>query len=163
MILQRIKNISSDIRGILLLSYLINSCSFQSKEEFRFYPGIFKFTIIEFDKEYFFPLYIETPYKIKLTDIFKTEKILKNKINNLNKNLASYEKKMELEDYFLQYMGAINTKGEIIIYVQGMCRVSGDYWRTQMTSVNDGGCCYFQTTINLSTGYCRRLGCNGEA
>jgi len=57
------------------------------------------------------------------------------------------------EDYFRQFVGAINSKGEKIIWVNCFCKTeesSFKDWKKNIVYVKDGGNCFFNLKTNIS-------------
>jgi len=65
-------------------------------------------------------------------------------------------------EYKRQYFPGINDKGEKVVWVNCFCHTSRD-WKKQLIMVEDGGSCYFNVTINLTTGKYYHLRVNGVA
>lgn len=84
-----------------------------------------------------------------------------------NQAIAAYNssekyQRIENENYKVQLIAVINEKGEKEVWVNGFCSTFGDEnWRKSTLVVNDGGSCYFNLKINLTTKRCYDLGVNG--
>jgi hypothetical protein len=65
--------------------------------------------------------------------------------------------------YRKQYVAVLNDKGEKIVWVNGLCHTWDDKWKRQVVEVMDGGNCYFDVKINLSTMECFDIGVHGYA
>ncbi|MFD2247769.1 hypothetical protein [Pontibacter ruber] len=67
-------------------------------------------------------------------------------------------------NYARQYIPAINSDGQKLIYINAFCTLQGhDYWKDGLVEVMDGGDCYFQLIINLTTKEVVEFSVNGVA
>lgn len=66
-----------------------------------------------------------------------------------------------LETYARQYVGI--GEGEDVISVNALCAVDDLDWEDQFVVVADGGSCFWQATVSLSTGEVRSFTVNGFA
>ena len=73
------------------------------------------------------------------------------------------EKIIQPDKYYKQFIAVTNTKGEKEVWVNCSCRVMQEYWKTNISDVSDGGSCYFQLKINLTTKRVLHFGVNGMA
>jgi hypothetical protein len=87
------------------------------------------------------------------------EIIDKNMKNNLDKNNFI----IELKRYKRQYIAAVNSKGEIEVWINCFCGAGNQNWKTNLILVEDGGNCYFSLKVNLTTGQFYELMVNGDA
>ncbi|OQP66504.1 hypothetical protein A3860_13545 [Niastella vici] len=69
---------------------------------------------------------------------------------------------MNISAYKRQYVPAINDKGEKVVWVNCFCGTSRN-WKKDLIVVNDGGSCYFNVTINLTSHKYENLIVNGVA
>jgi len=60
-----------------------------------------------------------------------------------------------------QYVAFINEEGEKEVWVNCFCDMWGENWRKEIIQVDDGGNCYFNLKINLTTGKYYDLIANG--
>ena len=113
-----------------------------------------------------------------MKDLIQIEKILKKCINEYNfyqeKRFQKLNQKhpdfklsredfiIELEKYKRQYVSRVNIRGETEVWVNCFCVASKD-WRTKVEVVDDGGNCFFNLKINLTTGRYYDLAVNGVA
>ena len=66
--------------------------------------------------------------------------------------------------YYKQVISVINEKGEKVVWVNCLCTVSNEPdWKTRLIGVLDGGSCYFNCKINLTTNKFYDLIINGVA
>lgn len=71
---------------------------------------------------------------------------------------------INLPEYKRQLVAVITEKGEKEVWVNCFCGdIKADYWRKQEVVVDDGGNCFFNLRINLSTSTCHDLIINGMA
>lgn len=70
---------------------------------------------------------------------------------------------IDLKYYKRQYVPSINTFGEKEVWVNCLCITSSYQWRTSLIHVEDGGNCYFNVILNLTTGNYNNLSVNGDA
>ena len=69
----------------------------------------------------------------------------------------------EAGKYYKQIIPVINSKGQKEVWVNCLCKVSGDTWKKRVINTNDGGRCYFNLKINLSTNIVSDFSVNGLA
>ena len=65
-------------------------------------------------------------------------------------------------EYFRQYVPYYNTKNEKVVAIYFSCSAYGE-WKTVLYQVQDGGNCYFDAILNLTTNLCERIMVNGNA
>ena len=70
---------------------------------------------------------------------------------------------IDLKHYKRQYIAFINEKGEKEVFINCFCRDWGKNWKKEIIMVKDGGNCYFNLKINLTTKTQYDLQVNGEA
>ncbi len=70
---------------------------------------------------------------------------------------------IDLKLYKRQYVLAFNDKGEKEVWVNCFCDWHGVNWRKYIITVADGGICYFNLRINLSTKEYYYVMVNGDA
>jgi hypothetical protein len=126
------------------------------------------YTIIPFKKNWFAPF--DTSYgtaKLRKSDIIQIEKLLTLSVSLYNNRLVEEVRGLRFIDilkgnYKRQYIPVINKKGETEVWINCLCDPRGDEWKVSISHIKDGGKCYFQLVINLSTGECSELGVNGD-
>ncbi len=89
-------------------------------------------------------------------------------IKEIDTLMIAYIKKNQLDlenlsDYKRQYFPSYNDKKEKVIWVNYFCDGSFINWKKTLVIVNDGGKCFFQFTINLSTKKISDFMTNGNA
>jgi hypothetical protein len=70
---------------------------------------------------------------------------------------------IDLTQYKRQYIVVINDKGEKEVWINCFCNTFIKGWRKEIIMVKDGGNCYFNLKINLTTEKYYDLSVNGEA
>ena len=70
---------------------------------------------------------------------------------------------IHLTRYKRQYVAVINSKGEKEVWVNCFCRTHNSNWKKERVVVKDGGNCYFNLKINLTTVQYYELMVNGDA
>ncbi len=68
-----------------------------------------------------------------------------------------------LEQFYSQYTPVGNAKGQKEVFVNAFCEAPSQDWRHEQILVQDGGNCYFQIKINLTTGAGYDCSVNGDA
>ncbi len=68
---------------------------------------------------------------------------------------------VNLDGSYRQYIGGRDRKGTIWIYVNGFCRTLERDMNTEWIQVHDGGWCYWQALVNLTSGKIEWLYVNG--
>ena len=69
----------------------------------------------------------------------------------------------KLKNYKIQFVPYLNEQGEKEVWINGFCSGSNSNWKKEIVWVMDGGNCYFQIRLNLTTGTCIEIGTNGYA
>ncbi len=83
-----------------------------------------------------------------------------------NSNLSEKQMKRTLIDpshYKRQYIAVTNSKGEKEIWINCFCDTFDTNWRKQIIEVDDGGDCFFNVYINITTKTHLELRVNGYA
>ena len=118
-----------------------------------------RIAIIPYDStlKYFFDsLSTETPLTQK--DLFTIDSLFAIGIAEYNSSLSEneilvgYHKiDFSVQSYKKQLVAAITRKGEREVWINCFCSVSHPRWKTEVIIVKDGGNCYLNFKINLST------------
>ncbi len=119
------------------------------------------------------------PTDLTNIDLLKIETILNQCINDYNPDQERqfkevYDKHPEykldkknfiidLTRYKRQYVAVINSKGEKEVWVNCFCGAGNQNWKKNLIFVRDGGNCYFNLKINLTTEKHYELSVNGDA
>ena len=86
------------------------------------------------------------------------------KTHNITTDTNSmFSEYIELTKYKRQYVASINSKGEKKVFVNCFCSNDTDFinWEKELVLVDDGGLCFFNVTINLTTLTYEQLYING--
>jgi len=119
------------------------------------------------------------PSELTTDDLLKIETILKKCIYEYNpeqeKQFQEINDKhpeykldknnfiIELGRYKRQYLATVNSKGEKEVWINCFCGEWGNIDRKRIFEVEDGGNCYFNLKVNLTTGQYYELMVNGDA
>lgn len=133
----------------------------QNKQTKTIYIDTSVFVILPFETTLNWVFKDSKPTELTNDDLLKIETIFNKCMNayNLDKNNL----KIELGRYNRQYVAAENSKGEKEVWINCFCREWDINNRKQIVSVLDGGNCYFNLKINLTTGEYYELMVNGDA
>lgn len=83
--------------------------------------------------------------------------------NSLDKDHKQWSIDLIKFNYRKQLIAVTNKTGEKEVWVNCFCNTwDNDRWKTEMMLVADGGNCYFNFKINLTTKKYYDLGVNGE-
>ena len=95
------------------------------------------------------------PSTLNQTDIEQIERSLIELVTDYNKSLSQghedYKIDLNGKDYKKQLVAVKNPKGEKEVWVNCLCDDSSRPWRTQIVWVEDGGPCFFNFKLNLTT------------
>ncbi len=118
------------------------------------------------------------PTELSQNELYAIEEILKKAIKNSNEQQMEYLRKhneeypkskrtesgyeLSLNKHLRQYLPVINENGEKEIWINFFCHNwNSDSWKTNIVKVFDGGNCYFNLKVNLSTGLYSIIMING--
>jgi hypothetical protein len=123
--------------------------------------------VIPWNFDYPFDSLSYRPTTLSQRDIERVEDLLVETVADYNNSLSSgYEDhKIDLKtkDYKKQLIAVVNSKGEKEVWVNCFCDIDGDSWRQGIVMVSDGGPCFFNFKINLTTKEVYELMVNGFA
>jgi hypothetical protein len=90
------------------------------------------------------------------------------RIEEINKEHPEYKLNknafiIDLSKYKRQYVPVLNAKGEKEVWINCFCNTWNSDWKKNLIFVHDGGNCYFNVKVNLTTGKYYELIVNGEA
>ena len=100
------------------------------------------------------------------TDIENAEKLITECFNDQKTGTLNRLLNRKPEDYYRQFVGAINEKGEKIIWVNCFCEKEINFfkdWKTNIIMVADGGNCFFNLKINVDKNNYFDVMVNGNA
>ena len=113
--------------------------------------------IINFDKSIYW-LFDSTskPSVLTQSDISEVEQLFDKGINDYNSKVQDADKKYFAIDlnkwkYKRQYVCVVNKNGQKEVYINCFCDTLGDNWKKSLIQVDDGGNCFFNFKINLTT------------
>jgi hypothetical protein len=88
-----------------------------------------------------------------------------NELKKKNTGIKREDFIIDLKRYKLQFIAAINSKGEKVVWVNCFCDDGSakKYWAQEVVVVRDGGNCFFNLKINLTKGRYYDLMVNGDA
>lgn len=137
-----------------------------------------KIAILPFDETRYWVFKDSKPTDLTNDDLQKIETIINDCVNNYNQEqekryieikvkkpenkLDKKNFRIDLTNYKRQYEAVINTKGEKEVWVNCFCRTHNSNWKNERVIVKDGGNCYFNLKINLTTGQYYEIMVNGE-
>jgi hypothetical protein len=88
-------------------------------------------------------------------DIEQIEKLLLTTVTDYNNSLSAghedYRIDLEAKNYKKQLVAVVNSKGEKEVWVNCFCDIDDDTWRKRVVMVSDGGPCFFNFKLNLTT------------
>ena len=155
---------------LLFVSLLIFSCQNHSKKNEVFQLPSSDYVVLKYNPEWYWIFEGVTSSNLSKKELNEIETILQDAItsHNLRYDVGSNDYKhwaLELDRYKRQYVPVINQKGEKVIWINFFC---DDYfyklnWREEIPIVADGGNCYFNIKINLTTKKYSDLQINGYA
>ncbi|MBT31691.1 MAG: hypothetical protein CMO01_18700 [Thalassobius sp.] len=96
-------------------------------------------------------------------NIEQEKKLEQLKAKHPTHNFKTEDYVINLPNYKRQYIATLNNKGEKEVWVNCFCSTPRNDWNKEIIMVKDGGNCYFNLTINLSTNQCLNFMVNGEA
>lgn len=99
-------------------------------------------------------------------DIEETNSIFREQVIGSGKahlnHYENYPVGINLNKYFMQYVGFINARGEKVIHINYVWKERDvDYFNSEYLNINDGGNHYWQLNINLSAHKVINLWVNG--
>jgi hypothetical protein len=135
--------------------------------------------VLPFDTTHHWIFKDSKPTNLTNDDLQKIETILIKCINDYNPDQEKQFKEIndkhpeyklnkknfiiELARYKRQYIATTNSKGEKEVWVNCFCDTWDTDWKRSLIFVHDGGNCYFNLKINLTTGTYYELMVNGDA
>ena len=107
-----------------------------------------------------------------IEEIGIAKKLSKDYIDSLEQNrnpeiVKQYGKLLNFgdSDYFRQYVGYVDSKGNRIVFINAVCKSYGQKsdLKKNWIFVLDGGSCFYQIKVNLTNKKCTDFSVNGEA
>ena len=116
------------------------------------------YTVLQYDSsDKLFKYGISTTLNKK--ELSNIQRILEDAVSNIN---LTQKIKLDLNKYKRQYIAIINEAGEKEVWVNCFCQYD-ETWKRNIVEVHDGGKCYFNLKINLSSNRYYDFYINGEA
>ena len=104
------------------------------------------------------------PATLSKDELNEIEKLISKKVKEYNLTSKwEWSRIKQPNKYYKQFIAATNSNGEKEVWINCCCSVMKEYWKTHIADVNDGGSCFFQVKINLTTRKILHFGVNGEA
>lgn len=103
------------------------------------------YAVIKFNSEDTWIFKNSKPIDLSFNEIAELDKIILECVNNYKDEL------LDIKKYKRQYIPAINDNGEKLVWINCFCKHFDYDWKNQVIMVVDGGNCYFQMKINLTT------------
>ena len=127
------------------------------------------FAILSFDQKHDWPFqHTFKPAPLNQKEVHQIDSLLRRCVSDYNKKLATnlragYSIDFEKYKYKRQYMAVVNSKGEKEVWINCFCNTWEKNWKNEIILVHDGGNCYFNLKINLTSGECFEVSVNGYA
>ncbi|MDO3627372.1 hypothetical protein [Mucilaginibacter sp. BT774] len=105
------------------------------------------------------------PAELSEGDITTIEKLIDKSVQKYNKRAKKYLLIKNLSGYYKQFIIVTNATGEKEVWANCFCDVfpQNFSWKKKILSVFDGGSCFFQLKINLTTKRIYDFSVNGVA
>jgi hypothetical protein len=104
--------------------------------------------------------------EISEQEIVEAERLLRSAVDEWNNSLDGTHAGLRirpLQEYRRQFVAVTNAKGEKEVWVNCFCDKDNSNWQYDIVVVDDGGSCYFNVQLNLTTKTSFDLMVNGEA
>ena len=122
-----------------------------------------QYAVVKYDDRYQI-FHNAMPASISTEEIDTVLNLLKDGISKYNNSTKKNDLMIRnMHQYKIQLVPVLNIRGEKEIWVNGLCEVSGNSWKHQIIYVLDGGNCYFNAKINLTTKKVYEIGIHGFA
>ena len=156
--------------GISLISCSeTNSDKNQSDKKNEHFIDTSSVAIISFDKKGNWPFDNKyRPANLSQHDLLEVDSLFRQCALNYNETLPenlkeSYGIDFKKYDYKRQYVAVLNNRGEKEVWVNCFCNTWDSRWKKELFLVEDGGNCFFNLKINLTTKKCFDVSVNGYA
>ena len=101
-----------------------------------------------------FPKNLKPPIRPKI-DYCLIEELLTKAIHTIYKDELLSRRTIWIEEilttYKKQLIFATDNKGQLFVWLNFLCKTQGDDWRLHIPLIFDGGACYFNLKLNLTT------------
>jgi hypothetical protein len=164
---------------IYLTSFGQNNIENNTNEQKKHIVDTSVFVIIPFDTTKYWVFKDSKPTELTNVDLQKIETILNKFISEYNPNQENKFKEIkdkhpeynlnkknftiDLTRYKRQYVAGLNSKGQKEVWINCFCDTWSLNWKKELIMVKDGGNCFFNLKINLTTDQYYDLIVNGEA
>jgi hypothetical protein len=119
--------------------------------------------ILKFDKSFYWIFKNVKPAFLTVKEVGLIGKLLEAAIGEHNQKIKNNNFSIRpLANYKMQFVPAINIKGEKEVWVNCFCEADQN-WRNEIVIVEDGGNCFFNLKINLTNKTYSRISVNGYA
>jgi hypothetical protein len=122
--------------------------------------------IIEWDSKFNYPFNAIDYGRATLSqnDIVKIDTALVTAVATWNRDLPKeFQIDLSGRNYMRQLVAVKNDKGQKEVWVNYFCGHVNVPWKKQLLNVEDGGSCFFEFKLNLSTGVVYDFRVNGQA
>ena len=160
---------NSSLFVLTLIAFSI-ACSTEREKERRS-PNEIEYdtsttAIIEWDSKLNYPFNAIDYERATLTqnDIVKIDTALVTAVATWNRDLSKeFQIDLSGRNYMRQLVAVKNDKGQKEVWVNYFCSHVNVPWKKQLLNVEDGGSCFFEFKLNLSTGVVYDFRANGHA
>ena len=73
-------------------------------------------------------------------------------LSGLSNHVSSHFNEIDLDSSLRQYLGGTDKKGQVLIYLNGLCPGESRIWRSKWVPVKGSGPCSFRAVVNLTNG-----------
>ncbi len=123
-----------------------------------------KHSVLKYDSSYHKWIFkFSTPADLTPDDLAQIEKLVNQAVKKNNSKQKESRQIKDLSEYKYQYVAVFNRDNEKEVWVNAFCNAFETDWKKEIVSVKDGGSCYFNLKINLSSSTFYDLSVNGEA
>ncbi|MCJ8291351.1 MAG: hypothetical protein MJK07_16375 [Flavobacteriales bacterium] len=116
---------------------------------------------------------------LKIDEYSQIQSLIENRLEEYNQEEEARYSKLQIEhpndkfrkqdfvinlfDYARQYVAYFNKQGEKIVWINCFCVAYNNEWKEAVFIASDGGNCFFNLTVNLTTNKIINLSVNGNA
>lgn len=109
---------------------------------------------------------LKPPIRPKI-DYCLIEELLTKAIHTIYKDELLTKRTIWIEEimttYKKQLIYATDNRGQVFVWINCLCQTPGDDWRSRIPLIFDGGSCYFNLKLNLTTREYFDFSINGSA
>ncbi len=173
-VMQKLIKYSKLIFTSFLILFLSGCLQNKSKEKMdesyagqKIEPAQSDFTVIEFNPEWYWIYKNVSSSTLSENEVQRVEEILKTIVKENNDSLNEKTESrfsLKLKGYKKQFVPVLNEKGEKEVWANMFCSdFETESWKNGIVEVEDGGNCFWNVKINLTTGKYYALSINGYA